>query len=136
MPTIIQDGTTSYIAGPGGLPLEMVLSNGTTYYYHQDQLGSTRALTTSTGTVAASYTYDPFGNTTSSTGTVVNPFQFAGQYRDSESGFYYLRARYYDPSTAQFISRDPLVSVTRNAYAYTSDNPLNSTDPTGLDAID
>ena len=43
----------------------------------------------------------------------------------------YLRARYYDPSTAQFISRDPAVATTRAPYAYVSDNPLNATDPSG-----
>jgi RHS repeat-associated protein len=58
---------------------------------------------------------------------------YGGQYQDAESGMYYLRARYYDPSTGQFISRDPLVSTTRQAYAYVADNPLNGADPTGLD---
>ena len=48
------------------------------------------------------------------------------------SGLYYLRARYYDPATGQFISRDPMVSTTREPYAYVGDNPLNATDPTGL----
>ena len=45
----------------------------------------------------------------------------------------YLRARYYDPSTGQFVSRDPLVAKTRQPYAYAGDNPLNAVDPTGLD---
>ena len=44
----------------------------------------------------------------------------------------YLRARYYDPSTGQFISRDPAVAMTREPYAYVNDNPLNATDPSGL----
>src|SRR5947209_17608331 len=44
----------------------------------------------------------------------------------------YLRARYYDPSTGQFISRDPAVASTRQPYAYVGDNPLNGTDPSGL----
>lgn len=45
----------------------------------------------------------------------------------------YLRARYYDPSTGQFISHDPLTATTRQPYSYVSDNPLNGVDPTGLD---
>ena len=45
----------------------------------------------------------------------------------------YLRARYYDPSTAQFLTRDPLTSMTRQPYTYVQDNPLNGTDPSGLD---
>jgi hypothetical protein len=44
----------------------------------------------------------------------------------------YLRARYYDPSTGQFLSRDPAVATTRHPYTYVYDNPLNLTDPTGL----
>jgi RHS repeat-associated protein len=51
---------------------------------------------------------------------------------DSRSALFYLRARYYDPSTAQFLSRDPLVSQTREPYGYVYDDPLNATDPTGL----
>lgn len=44
----------------------------------------------------------------------------------------YLRARYYDPNSGQFISRDTVFAKTREPYAYTQDNPLNATDPTGL----
>ena len=44
----------------------------------------------------------------------------------------YLRNRYYDPSTGQFISRDPRVSTTRQPYSYVGDNPLNGADPSGL----
>jgi len=61
-----------------------------------------------------------------------NPFRFGGQYFDSESGFYYLRARYYDSATAQFISVDPLEGSTRQPYYYVGGNPLNAMDPGGL----
>jgi len=101
-------------------------------YLHQDQLGSTRMLTDGTGTVRATFTYDPYGNITASTGTATTPFGFCGQYRDAEDGFIYLRARYYDPATGQFLSLDPAVSSTREPYAYTAQNPVNGTDPTGL----
>ena len=131
LPMLLQDGSTSYVTGPGGVPLEQV-SGSTVYYYQQDQLGSTRALTDSTGAVVASYSYDAFGNLTTQTGSVTNPFLFSGQYRDAESGLYYLRARYYDPATGQFISRDPALSSTWEPYGYAANNPLNLTDPTGL----
>lgn len=49
----------------------------------------------------------------------------------TDSGLYYLRARYYDPTTAQFLSRDPMVATTRSPYAYVGGNPLNATDPSG-----
>jgi RHS repeat-associated protein len=51
---------------------------------------------------------------------------------DDESGLYYLRARYYDPTTAQFLTRAPTVSKTRSPYVYVAGNPLNATDPRGL----
>lgn len=128
---MMQDGSTSYVAGAGGLPLEQI-SGATVYYFHQDQLGSTRALTDNGGNTVATYTYDAYGNRLAATGSVANPIQFAGQYVDSESGFAYLRARYYEPASGQFLSRDPLSTSTREPYAYTVDNPLNSSDPTGL----
>jgi RHS repeat-associated protein len=56
----------------------------------------------------------------------------AGQYTDAESGLIYLRARYYDPATGQFLTRDPIESITRSAYGYVGGNPLNATDPLGL----
>ena len=57
---------------------------------------------------------------------------FAGQYRDAESGLYYLHARYYEPATAQFLTRDPLAPQTGEPFVYVRGNPLNSADPTGL----
>ena len=56
-----------------------------------------------------------------------------GQYTDPETGLQYDRARYYDPQTAQFMSVDPLEELTRQSYAYVADNPINATDPSGLD---
>jgi YD repeat-containing protein len=104
LPTIIQDGATKYITGPGGLPIEQV-TGSTPQYYLQDQLGSTRGLTDSSGAVVATYTYDAYGAVTASTGTASTPFQYAGQYTDGESGLQYLRARYYDPQTRGCLKR-------------------------------
>ena len=129
---MITDGSTSYIYGPGGLPVEQISSAGIPAYLLQDQLGSTRLITSSTGAVTATYTYDAYGNTTSHTGTATTPLLYAGQYQDAETGFYYLRNRYYDPATAQFLTIDPAVTQTQAPYYYASDSPLNYTDPTGL----
>jgi RHS repeat-associated protein len=60
---------------------------------------------------------------------------FVGQYTVSQSGLQYLRARFYDPATGQFVSRDPLESQTREAYAYAQANPPNRVNPTGLCGI-
>jgi RHS repeat-associated protein len=104
----------------------------TTLWYFHDQNGSTRALTNSTGTVSGTYSYTPYGGVTSHTGTATTPLQFTGQYTDAESGLVYLRARYYDPGTTQFLTRDPLVAQTHSAYGYVNGNPLNGSDRTGL----
>ena len=131
LPLIVQDGTTSYMTGPGGLPLEQI-TGATVHYYHSDQLGSVRALTDAAGTVQQTYDYDPWGNVIATWGGIANPFTFDGQYTDQESTFIYLRARYYDSGTGQFTSTDPAVCSTRQAYAYAVDGPLNGADPTGL----
>src|ERR1700686_916796 len=129
---LIKAGTTNYVTDPSGAPLEQITAGGAAYFYHADGLGSTRAVTDGRGSVVRTYTYGPYGNLSSSTGTLNNPFTYAGAFVDGESGLVYLRARYYDPGAGDFLSRDPLVSTTRQAYAYVGDNPLNATDATGL----
>ncbi|MGI8809508.1 MAG: RHS repeat-associated core domain-containing protein [Acidimicrobiales bacterium] len=137
LPLLLSEGpassSTRYIYGPGGLPIERVSSTGQVTYYHQDQLGSTRVLTDGGGNVTATSTFDAYGTMVGSTGASSSqPFGFAGQYTDAETGFVYLRARYYDPATGQFLTRDPIEAVTREPYGYVGGNPLNATDPSGL----
>jgi len=136
LPTLLQEQTgattTRYIAGPDELPLEQVDANGNTLYSYRDQLGSTRELGDASGRIVAASRYDAYGNPLAKTGTASTPFGYAGAYTDGESGLQYLQARYYDPATAQFLTRDPLVSMTGQPYAYTGNNPLNATDPAGL----
>ncbi len=96
--------------------------------YLHDGLGSVVALTNGSGSVANSYAYDPYGNTTSSTGTVANPFRFIGAVWDSSTGLYKMGERYYDPSVGRFTQEDPL----GDEYQYVGDNPINAVDPSGL----
>lgn len=124
--------STYLIYGPSGLPIGEIDSDGTSRWYHLDQLGSVRAVTNSSGSVIGQFSYDAYGNAANTTGNVDPLLDYAGQYRDNETGFQYLRARYYDPQTAQFISQDPLVDVTGEPYAYASNNPTNFIDPTGM----
>ena len=131
LPLLLSDGTNSYIYGPRNLPIEQIDSSGNATYYHHDQLGSTRLLTNSTGNTAATFDYNAFGNLTSSTGSATTPLGYAGQYTDPETGLQYDQARYYDPQTGQFISRDPLEAQTWQPYSYAVDNPVNWSDPTG-----
>jgi RHS repeat-associated protein len=130
-PLLLFDGTTSYLYGPGGLPLEQI-TGSTPVFIHHDQLGSTTLLTGATGKKLATFTYDSYGSLKSHTGKTATPLLYAGQYQDSESGLYYLRARYYDPATGQFLSVDPLKAVTGTPDAYVQDDPENLVDPTGL----
>jgi uncharacterized protein RhaS with RHS repeats len=76
-------------------------------HLHHDQAGSTQLITGSTGTVEGSYTYDAYGNKTGSPGTATTPLGYDGQYTSSDTGLIYMRARTYDPTTAQFLSVDP-----------------------------
>ncbi|TDQ00653.1 RHS repeat-associated protein [Labedaea rhizosphaerae] len=131
-PQLLLDGSTAFIYGPDGHVIEQIDSTGAASYYFHDQLGSTRALLGSDGKISATFAYDAFGRTTSQMGTNQTPLQFAGGYRDGETGFIYLINRYYDPATGQFLTVDPALDVSLSAYDYTEDNPVNETDPTGL----
>lgn len=132
LPLILDDGTNSYIYGPGGLPIEQVNDgSGAVLYLHHDEQGSTRLLTGSGGAQEASFTYNAYGNQIGHTGTATTPLGYDGQYTDGDTGLIYLRARYYDPGTGQFISNDPQVMETRAPYAFADDDPLLMGDPTG-----
>jgi len=110
------------------------LRGGTADYYEQDGLGSVTSLSNSSGALADTYTYDSFGNVTSSTGTIRNPFQYAGREFDSETGLLFNRARYFDPSAGRFLSQDPIrYAGGVNFYAYTRNNPVVRIDPFGYD---
>lgn len=132
LPLLLSDGTNSYIYGPHGLPIQQVATDGTTLWFHHDQIGSTRLLTDSTGAIAATHTYDAYGNQTAKTGSASTPLGYTGEYADGETGFVYLRARYYDPATGLFVSRDSLAALSGDPYAYVSNNPHNMVDPSGL----
>ena len=103
-----------------------------TYYLTHDQQDSTRLITDPAGHVAGSYSYDPYSRTLNHAGPTTTALQYDGQYNDAETGLYYLRARYYDPSTGQFLTRDPLEAETRASYSYAGNDPVNASDPSGL----
>jgi RHS repeat-associated protein len=63
--------------------------------------------------------------------SATSPLGYDGQYSDADTGLIYLRARYYDPSTAQFLSVDPAVETTLSLYTYGQDDPVDQTDPSG-----
>jgi RHS repeat-associated protein len=119
-----------------GLGADEIFSRTTTTEnrsFLADALGSTIALADGAGAVQTSYTYDPFGNATSSGAASSNSRQYTGREADGTS-LLYLRARYYSPTLQRFLSEDPLgfASGDTNLYAYVGDSPLNRVDPSGL----
>ncbi|KUM34888.1 RHS repeat-associated core domain-containing protein [Arthrobacter sp. EpRS71] len=110
----------SYIYDAAGNPVEHIDPTGTVTYYQHDQYGSTRHLTDSTGIPTATFTFDAYGKLTSKTGTGDTVLKWNGQCQDSDTGLYYLRNRYFDSTTAQFISvtlgADAGRMILRNRY--------------------
>ncbi|HEY5261370.1 MAG TPA: RHS repeat-associated core domain-containing protein [Solirubrobacteraceae bacterium] len=101
-------------------------------YLHHDQQGSTRLLTGSTGKTEATFTYSPYGELTGHTGTATTPLGYDGQYTSADTGLIYLRAREYDPATAQFLTVDPLEAISSAPYSYAGDSPTTYGDSLGL----
>jgi RHS repeat-associated protein len=132
LPQVLQDGTDSYIYGVGNLSQ---INGSNTDYFLTDALGSTRQLVNAADQLTLAENYDPFGNTIASMGSDSSIFGFTGQQTDSSS-LQYLRARYYNPATAEFITRDTWSGdsnnpLSLNHWAYTDDNPVNRTDRSG-----
>ena len=99
-------------------------------------LGSTLALTDSSGAVQTQYSFGPFGLTTSTGAASSSTFQYTGRENDG-TGMYYYRARYYNPTLGRFISEDPLQfgGGDIDFYEYVGDDPIGSTDPSGLAGV-
>jgi RHS repeat-associated protein len=139
----LYDGANPVQEQSGGTAIANLLTGGMDEYFQRtdsagarsflaDALGSTFALTDSTGTVQASYTYDPFGNTTV-VGSSSSTYQFTGRENDG-TGLYFYRALFYSPTLERFFSEDPIgLDGGTNLYSYTGDSPTNWTDPAGLD---
>jgi RHS repeat-associated protein len=122
-----------YTHGPGIDEPIAVTKGASTFFYHQDGLGTVTDLTDSTGATAKSYAYDAYGNILESPGTLDQPYTYTGRELDSESGLYYYRSRFYDPLTARFLRPDPIgFSGGINFYAYVANNPVRFNDPYGL----
>ena len=107
-------------------------------WYLADRLGSVRQQVQTDGTILNEINYDSFGNIVTETNPAEGDrFKFTGREYDDLTGLYYYRARWYDAGTGKFLSEDPLgfASQDDNLYRYVINDPVNRTDPTGLDFI-
>ena len=137
-----------YFYDAAGRPamLQVISGSGgsSVYYYGTNAQGDVIAMYDSDGNLCVSYLYDAWGNLLSSetytnagaTACSLNSLLYRGYYFDSESGFYYLQSRYYDPQVRRFINADGFVSTGQdiigyNMFAYCGNNPVNRKDPTG-----
>ena len=114
----------------------------TAYYFRRNLYGDVVAIYNRKGTKQAEYAYDAYGNctiidNTNSTIASANPFRYRGYYLDSETGWYFLNARYYNPEWRRFISPDstsyldPESVNGLNLYSYCNNDPVNYCDPSG-----
>ena len=96
---------------------------------------SVRGITDEAGTLTDTYVFDAFGNEVARTGTTDNSYGYRGEEQD-ETGLYYLRARYMDPSTGTFTTMDTYAGrladpMSLHKYMYANANPVMNIDPSG-----
>ena len=143
----ISDGTTTktldFTYDNVGMPYSLIYNNGTTattYYYVTNLQGDVMYLVDASGNEVAAYDYDPYGKIISATGDLaeINPLRYRGYYYDTETSFYYLQSRYYDPEICRFINADSYASTGQgliglNTFAYCNNSPIQSRDRDGRD---
>ena len=141
--------TINYMYDESGRMLGFRL-DGAEYYYVRDYSGDVTGLINSRGELIGSYLYDPWGvlletylNTFEEETAEwtdadrveymrvlnLNPIRYKSYYYDTETGFYYLQSRYYDPITTRFINADGLISTGTgvlgyNMFVYCNNNPI------------
>ena len=100
--------------------------------------GDVERVSSYTGSLLASYTYDAWGNLCQSSGSLaaINPIRYRSYYFDSETGLYYLQSRYYSPQVGRFVNADELIEFAANSsilnvFAYCDNSPLVKKDPYG-----
>jgi RHS repeat-associated protein len=127
--------TVTFLTGLGLDEMFTRTENTATSTFLTDALGSTLALADATGALQTDYTYDPFGETSTSGVTSTNAVQFTGRENDGV-GLYFYRSRFYNPMSHRFISTDPLgLAAGVNLYAYVLNAPTIHVDPLGQQSV-
>ncbi|MFR3349200.1 MAG: RHS repeat-associated core domain-containing protein [Mediterraneibacter faecis] len=127
----------AYTYGESGIGERISVDKSTeSSYYLYDGRNSVTGILTENANLTNSYQYDPYGNLTSGTADGVNYYGYNGESTNVKTGLQYLRARYYSAENGTFTTEDSDLGttenpLTRNRYAYTSNNPVNYDDPTG-----
>ena len=130
--------TMTYIARGGGVLAELtgtVPSSGTARYYCHDHLRSTRRLRASDKSSSGQYEFTPCGSPYSESGISLAALggAFVGKAWDGAAHAYYFPYRYYSPTQARWLTRDPLGMVDGpNVYQYARANSIGNADPLGL----
>lgn len=130
--------TAQYIRDSGRVLVKKEVSNSSSkdYYYLYNGHGDVVQIIDRDGRIVNTYLYDEWGNIVNQKQKIKNPFKYAGEEYDEETGLYYLKSRYYDPTMGRFISKDTFEGtltnpMTLNGYTYAYNNPIKYIDPTG-----
>lgn len=132
IPVLLSDGEYEYVyKNPTDrVPFAQINTHsGALEYLHSDSNGSITAVFNDSGNTVENLEYDPYGKPNAE---LISNFGYAGEWTDNVTGYSFLRARWLDTKTGNFLSEDPMVQVTLNAFGYTDGNPLSQIDPLGL----
>ena len=144
--TVLSTKTLDFFYDESGRPFAFNYSVdggiASTYYYILNLQGDVVQIIDANGVMQAEYVYSPWGEIISAEGDLaeVNPLRYRGYYYDSETGFYYLQSRYYDPENHRFINADCIakteyLSISTNVFVYCLNSPVYCIDSSGADAI-
>ena len=140
--TVLKTETLDFFYDESGRPFAFNYSVdggiASTYYYILNLQGDVVQIIDEGGVLQAEYVYSPWGEIISAEGDLaeINPLRYRGYYYDSETGFYYLQSRYYDPENHRFINADSYASTGQgflgvNMFAYCNNLPVILHDSNG-----